>query len=232
MQEAKIANKILFDNHTVIVSVLAPETNGEDTEKVDQFYRHTAVIPQQTHSVNVGIVSNMSDEFPDTDALITFIPDLTIGVRTADCVPIIIHAPDIKAVAAIHAGWKGTFKGIVDETITVLNSYGGITSEMIAIFGPSISQEIYEVDHSLADMFKEKGFTDYISFPKGKNNKPHLDLQGINMERLLRRGVQRKNIQPSSFCTYLSTIDNKPLFQSYRRDGIAAGRNLTMVRLR
>lgn len=233
MQDVRIFKETLLNKNGVYGMVLAPESIEQDMKQIDQFYESQAVTPQQTHSTNVDIVRDKSEKFPETDALITFLTDTPIGIRTADCVPLIIFAPDIKAVAAIHAGWKGTLNGIVDKTIDRLESFGAKTSEMIVAFGPSISKEKYEVDQSLADLFKDKGFTDFISYPNGPENKPHLDLQGINRERLLRRGVTSDNIRLSSFCTFSSlNTNNEPLFQSYRRDGESAGRNLTVITMR
>lgn len=188
--------------------------------------------PVQTHSLNVEIAKSRSESFPETDALITFTPHLPIGVRTADCVPILLYAPDIKAAAAIHAGWKGTLGGIIDNTIDILEKNGGSPESMIVVFGPSISVEKYEVSQDLADMFIDKGFQTYVNYPNGRENKPHLDLQGINKERCLRRGIKEENIQLSNFCTF-SSINRfgEPLFQSYRREGEKAGRNLSVITL-
>lgn len=69
------------------------------------------LMPRQTHTVNVAVAENPEEEFPDTDALVTFKRGLMIGVRTADCVPIVIWSPDAEGVAAVHAGWKGTLEG-------------------------------------------------------------------------------------------------------------------------
>ncbi|MDE6681960.1 MAG: peptidoglycan editing factor PgeF, partial [Muribaculaceae bacterium] len=187
---------------------------------------------QQTHSVNVGIVESQTDIFPDTDALINLSPHLPIWILSADCVHILIYAPDVKGVAAVHAGWKGTLGGIIENTLDTLEKYGASPSEIIVAFGPSISKEKYEVSQELADLFIEKGFSEYVTYPNGKANKPHLDLQGINAERLLRRGVKKENIRLSADCTY-STVDcnGKYIYQSYRRDGVASGRNLTVITL-
>ena len=125
------------------------------------------LLPQQTHTVNATWVTpdlrpeyislEPSPLFPDTDALITDMPGLTIGVRTADCVPILLYAADIKAVAAIHAGWKGTLHGIVDNVIDQLTARGSHPSKIHACFGPSICPQCYEVDPSLAQQFIDAG---------------------------------------------------------------------------
>lgn len=184
------------------------------------FYDILAISPLQTHSLNVGVIeSGYERYFPDTDALVTFHDDIPIGVRTADCVPILLYADDVNGTAAIHAGWKGTLEGIVDKTLDVLQERGADLSKLLAVFGPSISKEFYEVDNELADKFVEAGFGEYVSYPEGKDAKPHLDLQGVNIARLTRRGVSPDNIKPSDRCTFSSrTPDGEYAYPSYRRD--------------
>lgn len=217
----------------VLAKVINPDIKGKDLNEPDEWYRAYATIPLQTHSTNVAIVTSESDDFPETDALITFIPNLTIGIKTADCVPILIYASDIKGIAAIHAGWKGSLNGIVEKTVNLLIEQGASPTNMFVTFGPSISKKNYEVDQTLADKFIDAGFSDYVNYPLGKEQKPHLDLQGINMERLLQRGVKTDNIYLNPDCTYATTDNNgEYLYQSYRRDGEKAGRILTTIKIR
>ncbi len=207
-------------------------------------------LPRQTHSLNVGILTEVGMDCPDTDALITRLPGVAIGVRTADCVPILLHAPDIGAVAAIHAGWRGTLGGIVDATLARLRELGANPGGISAIFGASISAEAYEVDEDLAEQFREAGFGRFISYPAKPDfthqgvtvhyladepaqsapaPKPHIDLEGINVCRLICQGVGVTGITPSPWCTLLSKMpDGSPRFNSYRRDHTAA-RNITAI---
>lgn len=196
---------------------------------ITEIYKKHALTPTQTHSLNVAIAEGWDESFPDTDALITFKRDLPIGVVTADCVPILIYAPDVEGVAAVHAGWKGSLGGIVDRVVDLMADHGAEIGKMKVAFGPSISKENYEVDETLADKFREAGYKDCISYPNGSSSRPHLDLQGVNISRLLSKGVKPENISPSDKCTYSSVDAEKAPLQSYRRDGVAAGRNLTMI---
>lgn len=225
-------------------------TDPESGNATKETYREFALLPEQTHSLNVGIAESTEDRFEDTDALITFQAGLPIGVVTADCVPILIYARDISAVAAIHAGWRGTLGGIVEKTIDELERYGASPAMMTVAFGPSISQACYEVDEELADRFRKAGFAAYISYPdSSKENegyiketqpvptdsrvaKPHIDLQGINIYRLTARGVLPHNIRPNPDCTY-STLssDGRPLYSSHRRSSGSPARNLTLISL-
>ena len=82
--------------------------HDQPADRSDDILPCNIVLPKQTHSLNVAIVSDGNEILEDTDAIITETPGLPIGVRTADCVPVILYAEDIKAVAAVHAGWKGS----------------------------------------------------------------------------------------------------------------------------
>lgn len=198
-------------------------TDPENALKWKCAFRRMAVIPEQTHSLNVGVIEKDDDwksmVFPATDALVSFNPEVAVGVLTADCVPILLHAPDIRAVAAIHAGWKGTLGGILDHTVALLCERGADPKNMTAIFGPSISAPVYEVSPDMAEEFAGAGFADCVSYPGGAGSRPHLDLQGANALRLVRLGLDEGRIVRSNFCTFSSTTPGgAPLFPSYRRD--------------
>ncbi|MDE5814557.1 MAG: polyphenol oxidase family protein, partial [Muribaculaceae bacterium] len=184
------------------------------------------------HSCNVAVVDLYERYFEDTDALVTFERNVAVGVKTADCVPILVYAPDIQGVGAIHAGWKGTLGGIVDNVMDVLESQDVDPSRLKVAFGPSISKDVYEVDKELADRFISAGFRDYVSFPNGDDGKPHIDLQGVNMERFLRRGVKPGNIRLHPGCSFGSRgTDGYPLYASHRRSKGAPARMLTCIML-
>lgn len=207
------------------------DPEAENRDLID-IYRMWSRIPDQTHSCNVAIADRYQRFFADTDALLTFERDVPVGVKTADCVPILIYAPDRQGVGAIHAGWKGTLGGIVDNVMDVLELKEADPSLLRVAFGPSISKSVYEVDKGLADRFIEAGFGGYVSFPGGIEGKPHIDLQGVNMERFIRRGVKRENISLHSGCSYASKMsDGSPLYVSHRRSGGAPARMLTSIML-
>ena len=177
-------------------------------------------MPMQTHTTNVVWISERaaiespdgepSPILPDTDALITDTSNITIGVRTADCVPILLYADDIKAVAAIHAGWKGTINGIVDKAIDMLIEKGSDPTQIFACFGPSICRQCYEIDIALAQQFIDAGFADCITYDDifdpltskaFAQRKPHLDLIKVNTKRMIDKGLTPSNINTSSPCT-------------------------------
>jgi hypothetical protein len=188
------------------------------------------------------------ESLADTDAIVTRRCDITIGVRTADCVPIILYAPDIRAVAAVHAGWRGTLGGIVDNTVALLRTLGADTARIQAIFGPSICGNCYEVDNALADRFRAANLP-VVERTEAREQrqenreqsgaavdycKPHLNLQEVNRQRMLRLGIPAANIIPSPFCTRHSVAKNlaAPMFPSWRRTPGITERLITAVRLR
>lgn len=180
------------------------------------------LMPGQTHSCRVGVIRTAEDAgaFPDTDALVSFLPGVRIGVRTADCVPLLLYAPDIRAVSAIHAGWKGSLGGIVTATVNVLKSYGASPGLIQAAFGPSVCGRCYEVSAEMVSDFRQAGFADCII---GERN---LDLESVNRRRLVMCGVGPANIRHSLACTRQT-----PSLPSWRRDPGTPVRLLTYIRL-
>ncbi len=208
------------------------------------------VTPRQTHTSNVAVVNQIDSSYPDTDALVAFDREIAVGVRTADCVPVLISAPDIKAVAAIHAGWKGTVGKIVGNTVALLKKYGADAAKMYAAIGPSICGKCYEVSEELADVFQRNGFgycisrfeEDPISGQHIDYPRPHLNLAQANLQTLCEYGCDPKNIFLSDLCTFhtcdsdpsLKTDDNpSPYypFPSWRRMAGTNVRLLTVARI-
>ncbi len=220
--------------HDAAGGVIFPSPNSLPGESgLTEDYYEFAKVCRQVHSCDVVEVTEDFQGHPEGDALVTFLPDVTIGVVTADCVPILLYAPDVKGVAAVHAGWKGTFGGVLEKTLDLLVKRGADVKQLKAAFGPSISKENYEVSPELAERFAQVGFADFISYPGGPGSRPHLDLQGINVRRLRQHGVLLENIKESKLCSYgAKTLDGKrALLPSYRRTGGLPTRMLTCIRL-
>lgn len=112
------------------------------------------------------------------DALVTNIPGICIAVSTADCVPVLVYAPDKKVVAAIHAGWRGTVKQIVAKTIRCMaDRYSCDPALMMAGIAPSISKEAFEVGEEVVDAFRETRVDmNRIMERNAQTGKAHIDL--------------------------------------------------------
>lgn len=178
-------------------------------------------LPVQTHAARVAIVRQPDETFPDTDGLISLSPEIAVGVRTADCQPVILFAPDIRAVAAVHAGWRGTIARISGSAVSELCRLGASPSLMRAFLGPAICGQCYEVSPELVDDFKAAGFA--------INTAPrHLDLADLNSQDLVGAGLRRANITGSEHCT-LHTV--APRYPSWRRVPGTTTRLITAARL-
>ena len=154
------------------------------------------------------------------DAIITDIPGTCIGISTADCIPVMLFDYAHKAIAAIHAGWRGTVDRIIGKTFIAMNKAFGCTpSDIKAIIGPGISLKNFEVGQEVYECFAKAAFCmDNIS--KFINGKWHIDLVECNRLQLVDLGINDKNIHVSGICTY----DNIDDFFSARRLGIESGR--------
>lgn len=204
------------------------------------------VTPRQTHTSNVAIVTSPDQSFPDTDALITQRTDIAVGVRTADCVPILMHAPDIKAVAAVHAGWKGTAGRIVGKTIEKLISLGADPHHMHAAIGPCICGNCYNVSEDLIKLFENTGLgasiqrwtIDYESGKRIDDGSLRINLPEANRIIMLRHGIDNNNIESTPFCTLHYHMDKitsssgmQYPFPSWRRNPGTTTRLLTIAYL-
>lgn len=185
------------------------------------------VMPVQTHTANVAAITDSdslsgSAQFNDTDALVTQMKGIAVGVRTADCVPILLYAPDIKAVAAVHAGWRGTIAGIAANAIKKMTDSGADPSLIFAAFGPAICGDCYEVSPELADRFEEAGLG--LSVIRRGTGRPHIDLIAANTLIMRRCGLSPERISGCGICTCQSGS-----YPSWRRSPEITDRLVTAI---
>lgn len=190
----------------------------------------------QVHDVRVAVLDNPDftpEQFEGYDAMITNLSGIAIGVRSADCIPILLYDPVHKAAAAVHSGWRGTVARILANVIDRMSSaYGTKSSDLLAVIGPGICSDCFQVGEEVALKFKQAGFNlDAIwSFrgPKNGNSMEgghHIDLKEACRQTLTECGVKEENIQASTLCTY----DDNHLFYSARKEGIECGRNISFI---
>jgi hypothetical protein len=149
------------------------------------------------------------------DALVTNRPGLAVSVRTADCYPILLADTRHLAVAAVHAGWRGTAAHIVDRTLERMNTeFGTEPRDVIAAIGPGIRVCCYEVGEEVARQF-------------GYDGRAHLDLVLENRKQLEAAGVPPHNIEALDVCTFCDA----ERFFSYRREKEKAGRMTSYIRI-
>ncbi len=178
------------------------------------------ITANQIHSSKVIKVGrNLKGEI-SCDGLLTEDRGLFIGVKTADCLPILIFEREKKVVGAIHAGWRGTIKGITLEGVKKMEEeFGSNPHELIAILGPSISVCCYEIGLDVEKILLSK-FPESIERRGGKS---YFDLRKANRNLLLRGGLREENIYEIPLCT----MCEKELFFSHRRG--EKGRNIAFV---
>ena len=193
----------------------------------------------QVHDVKVAVVDRgdlTRDELDGYDAMITDLPGVAIGVRTADCIPVLLYDPVKKAAAAIHSGWRGTVSKIIGKTVIKMQgTYASQPSDILAFIGPGICVDCFQVGEEVALKFKETGFdiNSLWSFrgPKtgnGMEGGHHIDLKEACRQTLVESGLKNENIQITGLCTY----DDNDLLYSARREGIECGRNITAIMIR
>ena len=161
------------------------------------------------------------------DALMTQLRSTCVGVSTADCIPVLLYDPSHDAVAAVHAGWRGTVQCIVVKTLQAMGrAYGTRAADVRAVIGPGISLPNFEVGQEVYDRFAEARFD--MSRIAKRYAKWHINLPLCNQLQLEDCGVKPDNIQASGICTF-DRVDD---YFSARRLGTASGRIYTGIILR
>jgi purine-nucleoside/S-methyl-5'-thioadenosine phosphorylase / adenosine deaminase len=149
------------------------------------------------------------DQRPQVDAMVTDQPGLLLAILTADCAPVLFADPDAGIVGAAHAGWRGALAGVTDSTIAAMEHLGARHDRLVAAVGPCIGQPSYEVDDAFRDRFLAEDPRNDRFFSVAA--KPHFDLSGYVVHRLLTAGVtQVESLR-------LDTYADPDRFYSYRR---------------
>jgi YfiH family protein len=159
---------------------------------------------------------------PEADAAVAAAPGFILGIQTADCLPVLVVDPEKRLVAAAHAGWRGTAKGVAARAVEALLARGSRPEDLVAALGPGIGACCYEVGDELREAFGADGAA---FFRPGPNGRPHLDVRAANVRQLLEAGVRPEAIHHRADCTRCRA----DLYPSYRRDGKAAGRMISFV---
>jgi polyphenol oxidase len=174
----------------------------------------------QIHSDAVIAAEGRSGSLGEGDALIENTPGVLVAVKTADCIPVLIIDPRNRAVAAVHAGWRGTVKDIAGRAIAELHSkFSSRAEDLHVAIGPGIGKCCYEVGPDVGQQFGE-----YDGALRDVTQPVHLDLAEINRRQISRAGVPSTQIYTAQLCTKCHSE-----FYSYRRDKQNSGRMLSVV---
>jgi len=208
------------------------------------------VVMRQIHSDVIHRFAAVPGQVCKGDASITREAGLLLETSTADCVPILLVDPKQRAVAAIHAGWRGTLARITQKTVGRMQlEFGSKPADLLAAIGPCIGGCCYEVSADFVTKFAAQ-FADADEYfdeartgdepnplqwlnmhppghqPPAKN--VHLDLRKANQSQLVTAGLCTKNVFSSDLCTGCRT----DLFFSYRKEGAMSGRMLSVIGVR
>jgi YfiH family protein len=195
----------------------------EEPKNVDENLRRVAEAMQvapdkliscgQIHSTTVITVTKPwgRDEKPKADGMVTKEKGLALGIKTADCGPVLFHDAKTGVIGAAHAGWKGAVNGVLEETIAAMEKLGAKTDNITAVIGPCIQQNSYEVGPEFPAPFLKQDAANEAFFRKGKRDGyPLFDLPGYILQRLKLRGVAAHSIG-------FDTCSDEKRFFSYRR---------------
>lgn len=189
------------------------------------------VFPYQVHGTEGLVIDaqnfNEAQSFVhDADWIITNVPDVGLGILTADCVPILVHDPVNGAIGAIHAGWRGAVDGIIIKALGAMTTqFGSQPSDMHIFIGPHARTCCYKVDQQFYDTVVQKPYGKNSWYDNGSNL--FFDLYHCCVEQLKKVGVPHHAITDSGICTVCT-----PTYCSYRREKDLALRNISLIMLK
>lgn len=184
----------------------------------------------QVHGADIRQVKDEQDAQPTPDvlgdgiycdALVSDAAQVLVGVKTADCVPILIGDPQTGAIAAVHAGWRGTVAGIVEHALKRMAAeYNTRAEDVRAAIGPAAAACCYEVGSEVISAFKERFPESDALFTPTRAGHARIDLFQANRDQLTSAGVAADRIHTCGLCTMCRT----DLFFSYRREKSVQGK--------
>tara|TARA_Y100000389_G_scaffold34910_1_gene29710 strand:+ start:1947 stop:2699 length:753 start_codon:yes stop_codon:yes gene_type:complete len=190
--------------------------------------KNKLILMNQTHSTKVIEVtrSNYKKRI-NSDALITSVKGLALGVVTADCVPIIVYDFENEIVGCIHAGWKGAFSGIIENTINKIKKINS-KNKIIASVGPCIGKKSYEVNLRFYQKFLNKAKRNKKYFFHKNKNKKLFNLRKFVADKLIELDVKIDHVNHDTFREKMNFFSFRRSFKLKQND---YGRCISAVRL-
>ena len=178
------------------------------------------ILMNQVHGVDVIILDQKPESPPSCDALATHTPNLKLTVKTADCAPVLFFDPVAKVIAATHAGWKGAFQGILENTILTLLQMGATIPNIHVTIGPHLTKKNFQVSSDMQSLFPK---TEHHFF-ESRETGLYFDFTGYILHRLKRTGVQHVD-------THAIDTFSDFAYNSYRRNKEDPARQFSFIQL-
>jgi len=194
----------------------------------------TIVTARQTHSTarcSIDTMSQARGPAGECDALTSRLAGVLLGVQTADCLPVLIADPESGAMAAAHAGWRGTAGRITERAVAdLMQKCGASPRNCIAALGPSACAACYEVGDDVIERYKKEfGYWRKLLTDFKEGGKAHLDVRAANVQQLVFCGFPEDRIHVAPYCT----MHQNDVFFSYRRESLGGsapvGRLLSLI---
>lgn len=201
-------------SHDSVKAFFTQKTLGTETKTISKMVsidENRIILPIQKHTDTVLLIED-SMQTEIADAVVTAKKNVLIGVQTADCVPILLFDKEKLIIGAVHAGWRGTAKGIVKKTVGVMREkYRSSPEDIFAALGPSIRWNCYCVGPEVKEaIYQATGRGKY--YRKNGSGTYSLDLSSANITQMMSLGIPDSNIWISDECTFC----NPERYYSYR----------------
>lgn len=207
------------------------------TARRDSVLPYPVIQGHQVHGSRIAIVDRPDltrEDLEGYDAFITDIPGIAIGVRTADCTPVLLFDPVHRVIATVHSGWRGTVRMISRKALAVMEEHFRTNAaDVLAVIGPCIGPDSFQVGMEVVEQFRQAGFPmQDIWTDKGPGDGSpmsgghHIDLFKANRWILEGCGLKPGNIQTYDIDTFTDLS-----FYSARREGVGCGRNINSIKL-
>ena len=190
--------------------------------------RAKLILMHQTHSNKVVEITKKNyNKIIMADAMITQMRNLAIGVVTADCVPIIFCDIKSQVAGCIHAGWKGAFTGVIENTFKKVKRLN-LKNKIYASVGPCIGNKSYEVNNKFYKMFVSKSWKYKIYFKEKNKTKKLFNLRKFVTDKLLKLGIKVDHVNKDTFSEKSNFFSYRRSFKLKQKD---YGRCISTVRL-
>jgi YfiH family protein len=191
---------------------------------------HGRAVAHVGRNVSSQTLEDAQKQRPNADAAISDALDVALVIRAADCVPLLMADTRRGAVAAVHAGWRGTAARVTVAAIEEMQrQFGTEAADLMVAIGPAIGPCCYEVGSDLVDAFAAAGHERYLIdrwFMTPREQRMRLDVVGANRDQLILAGVREENVHACGLCTAM----HLDVLTSYRAEKSAAGRIAGAIR--